>query len=597
MTLSKIMYHSQINLYRDIFYPPKGFTIAHAELVTWSLAKDMLRLIPAMILAVNKSELVSGTLKNPNRYIKDNQEELPFHIFYDGKNKREYEEPSYFRTQNGNYAMYIFHKYCTPVEVKGGLFHPKIILIQFRNHEGKSFFRVCISSKNLTWSNYIEAGVILESSNEKEDFHQAGQALSDFFREYYGEEVLKKNEKVSAMLTELGNTCLRVKGCSAVPEIFFGKNTNFQQMLNTAAENYDHLRICSMNPTAGLINSNPECKVQYLCNFKDMYKDKNNSGTWTKKEECKDNYFYLAPYKNKKYPKALHIKSYTFWNDNDDTILTFIGSANCSNAALNGINEEVLVKFTAEKSSQGWFYSDPSDGVAKFSDQIYCGYKTLPEDGNVEIEDCDEETVFSFKVEIENAEYQSNSISFQITNKEDVPLTVSLATLDSGVTVPEKSNQIIIFKDITKNNFTDLILITDGNQNCSYRLALKSPEGISCGWHGKAYEELKKALPEDEIRSIDDLIPEPEGVHFDEKDKAFEKITKCKMLLSDEDFIKFVKDSLHAINAKKEAAEKLSNDDTIDDMLVWLNYLFKTYSKETDNLIKYLEKIKETSEK
>lgn len=570
-----VMYQTQMELYRDIFCPPeKGCTIARAELTTWSLSKDMLRLIPAMILAVNKSKLVPDELKNPNQYIKNNKEELPFHIFYDGKNKREYEEPSYFAAPDGKYAAYIYNKYCTPVIIQNGLFHPKIILIQFKKSEGGSFFRVCISGKNLTFSDYIEAGVILESCPADDSDPQAGRALRDFFKGLY-----KGEPKVSDMLDELGNTHFKVKGCDAVPQIFFGTETNLLNEIKKAEKNYSSLRICSMDPTADLF---PD--AQYICNFKDMY---DPQGDKWKRRNDKDSHFYLAPFGHSDQPKALHIKSYTFWND--EKVLTFIGSANCSVNGLCQKNEEVLVKFTTEKGGTKWFYNDPSNGAANFNGVTYCGYRPK-EIKPLSIEDCDDEDmVFSFKVVIQNATYSHGKISFEITNQEKFDLTVRLSALEDGVEVKPFQTNTLTFK-VAQSSFTNIILISDGRQWCSCLLDLKDNNGQSCGWQGKDYEDLKKALPEDEIRSIDDLLADPpEGVHFDKKDKAFEKIAKCRMALSDDDFKSYVEDSLDKIKAKKQASEDNTDD---DEMAARLNYLFNTYTREVKELTEYMERMK-----
>ena len=115
-----MQYNSSINIYKDLFIPPKNYKIDWVEITTWSLAKDFLRLIPAMIIAANQ-EVPPIVLKHPNKYIKlakserkePEDEDLRkkgccFHVFYDGKVNIEQEIESYFRTPKG----LDFHNYC-----------------------------------------------------------------------------------------------------------------------------------------------------------------------------------------------------------------------------------------------------------------------------------------------------------------------------------------------------------------------------------------------------------------------------------------------------------------------------------------------------
>jgi hypothetical protein len=162
-----MQYNDRIDIYKNVLKPPKDFKIDWVELTTWSLAKDFLRLIQAMIISANKDN-APDKLVFPNMQIKfSKKEEIRFHVFYDGKVNLELEEGVYYRTANGKYTQYLLSRCCTPVKLNEGLFHPKIILAQFKKKDTDDIYkyRVCISSRNLTWSRYVEAGVILESED------------------------------------------------------------------------------------------------------------------------------------------------------------------------------------------------------------------------------------------------------------------------------------------------------------------------------------------------------------------------------------------------------------------------------------------------
>lgn len=552
-----MLYQGTIDLYKDVIKPLEdGFKLEWLEMTTFSLSKDMLRLIAAMVIYANSSCGRKGAMpKYPNRIIKTFRNEksvesgkLPFHVFYDGKIMRENEDEYYYNTADGKYALYLFNEYCTPVKEKG-LFHPKIVLAQF-SKDGEKKFRICISSQNLTFSNYLEAGIVLESVKDDKENDDAvtGEALSNFFQKYY-----KENCPID--LDSLSNAKLAI-GCDVEkkPELkgmFFGKQDSKQDSLIekmkalALSADYDSLRVVSMNPQPEELKSISAGTKEFICNFKDMYELKSNK--WTKHKD-KENHWFVGEIINGIYkPKPLHIKAYYFWNsEKKDKILTFIGSANCSANGLKGVNEEVLVAYTQESDDSNYFPCCQISG-SKLSNIAGYEYSFFSPDNadNVEINEVeDEETPIRLDLKISDVQFdaQNGKLSFKATNNTETDLTLRIASTTLPQLKADAVNEPFSIP-MTKANFSNLLLIQAPDSSLMSML-------LPIEWGGKDYDDLRRELPEEPVGSLSGLMMmleesfEGDTTFLSPYDEPFERLTKCRMFLDEGKYNNYV-DHIH----------------------------------------------------
>lgn len=577
-------YEENIRIFQDVFYPPEGYEIKWAELTTWSLAKDQLRMIAAMIAAANLGA-ARTPLRRPNSYIKAyGKEDPPFHLFYDGSYQLEQENSAYYQTANGRYSAYLLEHCCTPVKPKkGGLFHPKLILLQFgkKGEEGNIRFRLLVSSKNLTWSRYVESGVLLESDGvlqESKDGSAPGPAMARFLETYYKAYDGKAPSAIALNTDALEAAHFRVISRNGVvvdetPKLYFGKEqSSLQELMKNDFADFaknesgkeTFLRVCSMNPTAGLMEQK-DYATQYICNFKDMYdRVPSDSNDWKKKEST-DNHYYLSEDKENDNPginpQPLHAKHYMFWGEtkgknkisatgtvttyNYTKLLIWTGSANCSANGLNGTNEEAMLRFQclAGKYSNQFPAKDPSSHRTEFwkrSDKSspfhFCNADKMD---NVEVSAPeDEEVSKQINISVTKAKYHSEKLSVELENKEDAHVFVwpaALSEADNAKKI-EKNGKGEFDFSLPKAKFSRLLLARrdGGKEVYALLLTLTNNGTIDADWHGTDYAAKQAALPLDPLANLGDLIPEQP--YFERSDRAFEKLAKCRMFMDEDAF-------------------------------------------------------------
>lgn len=591
-----MLYQGTIDLYKDVIKPPEeGFKLEWLEMTTFSLSKDMLRLIAAMVIYANSSCGRKGAMpKYPNRIIKTFRNEksvesgkLPFHVFYDGKIMRENEDEYYYNTADGKYALYLFNEYCTPVK-ENGLFHPKIVLAQF-SKDGEKKFRICISSQNLTFSNYLEAGIVLESVKDDKENDDAvtGEALSNFFKKYYKEENcpidLDSLSKAKLAICFDADSNPKLKG------IFFGKQEHLIDKMKELSDEYDSLRVVSMNPQPKELKSISAGTKEFICNFKDMYEYELKSNNWTKHKE---NHWFVGEIINGICkPKPLHIKAYYFWNSKKkDKILTFIGSANCSANGLTGGNEEVLVAYTQESDDSNYFPCCQISSSSKLSKIAGYEYRFFSPDtpDNVEIDEVeDEETLIRLDLEISDVQFddQNEKLSFQATNNTGTDLTLRIAS----TTLPQlKAGAEAKFEiSMTKANFSNLLLIQAPDSPLRSML-------LPIKWGGKDYDNLRRALPEEPVGSLSELMMmleesfEGDTTFLSPYDEPFERLTKCRMFLDEEKYNKYVD---HMYENIKPFLNGNNDNEASDDDQKTLSFI-ETNKTEIERFCKLLNALK-----
>lgn len=627
-----MQFNNNIRIYQDVFFPPKGYKIEWVELTTWSLAKDWLRLIVAMIEAGNKS-FYKAPLKRPNSYISAAKGNKPyFHVFYDGKIQLEQEDAAYYQTANGKYAEYLFENYCTPVKLSSGLFHPKLILLMFKHNEQDIYkFRLFVSSRNLTWSKYIEAGVLLESQEilqkkeetikecEKEGNYlgDPGRTLSAFLKKYYEE-----NRKPENMPKEFFQLIKQAKfkvidpssgrTLDDDPKLYFGKEIELYKQMDNSYDcfkkqnqpmlNYT-LRICSMNPTKDIWK---KYTTQYICNFKDMYKrSKKDPKKWEPKDSCKDSW-YIYINDEWKSPCALHAKHYMFWGGDKDKstpFLIWVGSANCSKKGLEGKNEEVMVQFYSDANIDDYPGMNLCKGkcnsqFAKQDNRIFMyrqeDFVQDPILNEVEDEDPDSDVLPKTDVEI-SAKYITNNsqqvLQIELKNKEKCGISVwpsSYSEADVAKKIEAGSKECLEFT-MDNPHFSRLLIMRKENDEKIYSILLSLTDengNEDNSWHGKQYEDLKTELPLDDV-TLDELIPEKPW--FTSKDNIFEKLLKSKINLNQEEYIEFINETLMALNNYKKSLENVEENDDSESSTN-LYRMFIERKEEVDSFRELLKK-------
>ncbi len=609
-----MQFYSYIDIFQDVFFPPEGYEIEWVELTTWSLAKDWLRIISAMIAAGNSS-ILKTRLRRPNSYLKGNNNSRCFHVFYDGKINTEQEDAAYYQTANGKFSLYLFDKCCTPVKLDKGLFHPKMILLQFKkkgDDNSERLFRLFVSSRNLTWSDYIETGVLLDSfnssSNEKnindseepKTIHKTeiGQILADFLKKYYEKNGKTTPEELKVCELEKAHFRIVTKDGKVVdedPELYFGKDTclkteimnSIDSFINSGEQYWEYiLSITSMKPNLDLFKSK-KYSCQYVCNFKDMYEPKAGSKGWWKIKEDHRNIssWYVAEKDNQKKPLSIHSKQYMFWgnyeyefsekkyrNYKNNKVLVYMGSANCSKHGLEGErnNEEMLIKFTCDIDSNNTTTlpllelkstNSTQFAVNKYfqrSDEVYAD----------DIDEVEDETLDDkfLNIEIIKAEYKKNmehgksKLTVVIKSEETENLSIwpaSCSGVDEARTVKYGENEPIEF-ELNNSNFSRVLLARKGDKLFSLRLILTTNDGeVDDKWYGKDYDALKKSLPFDPLAELSNLIADKE-TPFSPDDNVFEKLTKCKIKMDGDVFKKLCDDTLQRI---KELEDLLNSGD------------------------------------
>ncbi len=654
-----------IDLYEDVFFPPtdyeKDYKIEYeidwVEMTTWSLSKDWLRLIAAMISSANAKNAHKAAITRPNNaikaYCKDkkatgNSTPFPFHIFYDEKCELELEDASFGMTSNGKLCTFLFEQCCSPV-ISTHLFHPKIILVQFKEKNGEANYkyRLLISSHNLTWSSYIESGVILESYEDDSpcDNNSPGKAISTFFKDYYRDYCPSNSSKLRYDILEKTRFRVIKKNGDVVddnPELYFGSKVNLLNdvMLKKIKEfkrkngsNYTYyLRISSMNPQVDqqfhkqLLKSDfTDINLQFICNFKDMYLPDTNSqnNRWIRKQ-THDNFWYLSRKSNNdqktgsegQTPIPIHLKHYMFWGCTEDnsrsSVLCFIGSANYSNGGLIKQNEEALLVFEATQDDLGPGTKHLSittefgsyGGNSKQTLAFY--HPDFVDNPDIDVDPEDEELSRSINVDIQDALFipakngkGGGTLEFRIQNKENVAISFWPALCSESRAHSLAPGQVVSKCSITlkKSEFSRLFHIRKENEDDVYTKMVcifDSKGEPDLEWHGKEYFDIVNNLSFESINCLGDLIENQ--AFFDPSDNVFEKLTKCRIFLGTSDVLSLIQTAKtelenwrSALESDFEALQALEKDDSANDLddeelIEKRNYLRESEGEIRDNL-------------
>ncbi len=231
--------------------------------------------------------------------------ENKFRFFYDKKESINFENDSCIESALSDCSIVVLKNLAFPVKHNGPIFHPKIILIRFKNKDNESYYRLMVSSKNLTSSYSYEVAVILESI--KIDFEKPNHNIADFLN--FLTEKSKEDEKIKSIAEEINNYqfVLLNEDCTdrEVNIRFSGCNDGLDKQEN-------------------LLKCLKEKKDEMLI----------LSPSYETKQECIDKYFVYEPKQEKTNAKLYYLT--------DENIL-WVGSSNLSEGGLQE-NVECMVE-------------------------------------------------------------------------------------------------------------------------------------------------------------------------------------------------------------------------------------------------------------
>lgn len=531
----------------DLFRPPQGFHTDFVAMTTFTLSLRLLVRIPLLMDCGEKGILpprqLGAALRREGYAACCDR----FRVYYDGAAKAAVDDASFYGTAAGRLAQQLLATRCTPVHPTSGLFHPKILLFQFSDKNNQKFFRVHISSRNLTMGQMLEAGVTLETAATPEpgQTDPTARQLAEFFR-------LLPEAPDGPDLDALERTVLRLHdgGQGLEGTLYFsgldkiGGSALQPTLLETMrgeAGTYPCLRVISMAPDTQLFTKEKFQKIRYVCNFRDLYQPGKKPGRWERKpglwkrkkgassfRNAFDAGVCVCEEKNGRadptLPRNLHIKEYRFGRDNDSPGMVWIGSANCSRAALEGENVEVMVRYRVEKCpmpdfANAHFRSNPT---LRFCIADRVDNPVLPDDPTDRFLQ-----VRVVRAALTQPAPQTWTLEVTLHNQEEVPVTVWMPHLPEQP-LAGKSCKLLRFDIPAPSRYSQVLLLQKEGEQTLYTLPL------DLGWDQNAprRDELIQRIPLDPMTSVKDLIPALPGENTS-TDEAYERVLKWAVLRPD----------------------------------------------------------------
>lgn len=537
--------------FSDLFRPPEGYHTDFVAMTTFTLSLRLLVQIPALIHCGETGTRLPRGLGAVVRARKYQEDCDRFRLYYDGKTKAALDPSSFYGTAAGRLAQQLLATRCTPVRLRSGLFHPKILLFQFADQNDHKFFRVHISSRNLTMGQLLEAGVTLETVTTDRPDTEPAKNLADFWQL-----LCRKTETEPGPLdlTALRKTTLRLcDGNTRVDcSLWFGglnklgspdqeaKRTLKKRMeQDRDQDQYKSLRVISMDPDFSLFGGDKP--VEYLCNFPDLYEKPETGTVWKRKENLPQAAFVCGAVRKRKSdstqsgskkdkeiltpdptrPRSLHIKEYLFSGGNQTEGAVWIGSANCSRHALEGHNVEVLVRYKVEKCSV------PDMGGRSLFDKeeknLFCYARQHnaivdpqlppdPADRFLKVRLLGEPTwnaaKGTLKVALKNGECQKVSVWLPRVEPQTLPVF--------------PSETVLTFSIPDMDRYSLVLLLQKKGEDTVYTMTL----GLSWDAAAGSRKELISKVPLAAMESVKELVPVPEEKERS-TDEAYERIQRC----------------------------------------------------------------------
>lgn len=247
---------------------------------------------------------------------------------------------------------------------KGGVYHPKYIIVEYGQDKSKKC-RVYISSMNMTKSIYCDTGIVLEGEySEDQNGNQTsgnseknGEGLAKVLKSSYEPEEPTLENKEIEDFEFLKKYSFRLKNdnSDSKVEVSFLSGIEFGKEIFDVLES-DELELTeNINKKKEIIIFSPFFSEKYvikMCELENFYFISNRfSADWGKMfkndKRPQDEFLrHLFYWKETQEQSALHGKLYIFREESQSKseITLYIGSANFSERALTGKNEELMVK-------------------------------------------------------------------------------------------------------------------------------------------------------------------------------------------------------------------------------------------------------------
>ncbi|MCH5268232.1 MAG: NgoFVII family restriction endonuclease [Lachnospiraceae bacterium] len=242
--------------------------------------------------------------------IKDNK----VHVFYD----------AFSRSKGQGIVQEISEKYLHGIRQEKGAYHPKVILLRYKNQTDKNDIRytLLVMSKNLTDSMLIDAFACVcgKVGAFSEEVKVNGEKVSEFFKSVFNE---CQSSDVQTVLNELRETDFRQENGGGVNFL------NAKEVSGKIEEIKEKSKIIVVSPflsdeIVGNISNNLEMLVSTYNGFSGLSKLKKDFVEKTR----------IFPLDT-----PLHAKIYSWWDDEDKQAHWIVGSSNATNNGL-GINQQ-----------------------------------------------------------------------------------------------------------------------------------------------------------------------------------------------------------------------------------------------------------------
>lgn len=528
----------------ELFRPPAGYHTDFVGMTTFSLSLRLLVWIPSLIDCGDKGTLPPRGLGTAIHRMGYEEACNKFRIYYDGQTKAAVDQPSFYGTATGRLAQQLLATRCTPVNPDGGLFHPKILLFQFSDKDNRKFFRVHISSRNLTMGHLLEAGVILESVTTDQSDTEPAKNLAAFWRQLCkktkagtGELDLDALEGTTLKLCERTNSqkedkkyflvdcALHFGGLDKLGSIDQEAKRTLKKRMQQDRDQYGRLRVISMNPSDSLFDGDKP--VEYVCNFPDLYEQPETGTTWKRKNKLPQAACVCQATGEKTpdptRPRSLHIKEYLFSNQNGMGAV-WIGSANCSDNALNGKNVEVMVRYEADNCpmpllEDGWFCQNPG---------LLLWNANVPQVENPRLPDDPADRFLKVRAE-ESAIKGENghwTLTVKLYNGEEVPVKVWLPRGEKQE-LKAGANETKSFS-IDRPSRYSLVLLMQ-RQRLGEDTVYTLPLDLDWDSEAGSRKDLICKVPLDPMESVREMIPVIRGQNT-ATDEVYERAAKWQML-------------------------------------------------------------------
>lgn len=547
--------YSSSQSFLKLFCPPEGYQTDFVAMTTFTLSLRLLVQIPALMECGEKGIKPPHGLGATIRRRAYMEYCNKFCIFYDGNAKAVVDNASFYGTAVGRLAQQLLSTRCTPIAMDHGLFHPKIMLFQF-SKAGKKYFRAHISSRNLTLGHMLEAGVTLETVEDSHGENQPAKALAEFFALLQGKKKRSDDNKALGLdLDALGRTTLKI----CVPpdekvdctlylsglDRMGGKpcSPSLLSLMQQDHLKYPNLRVLSMAPQFQLFLPKNDQSTEFVCNFQDLYQQaqpqSSDTTKWIPKSsalfpnqhiqsafvcECTPPKDIACPDR----PRSLHIKECLFSAGNSTSGSVWIGSANCSDAALQGGNVEVMVRYQVEKCPMPAF-----DNRSQFCGTPLLKFHPLKKQDVIDNPELPPDPTDRFisvsvkKVEFEKKPGPSWALTVTLANREEVAVQVWLPHI-APQTLEKKEQQNLSFEITKPSLYSQVLLLQKVDDNLVYALPLNWIWDDQAGTR----EELIRKVPLDPIESVKDLVPPLYGEDT-ATDEAYERVLKWAVLHPD----------------------------------------------------------------